>query len=317
MKKTLLLFITSFLFLISFSQTYTPMPTDSASWSQTYWCDDPFGGSDCKWSKHYGVSGDTLINGKTMTRLYGINPSLSIGISVPPPSYIAVDSFIIDSASYVGAYYEDSLKKFLFVLAGDSIEHLLFDFSASMGDTLCLSLVPYGGSPGSTECVEVISKSTILYEGISRLTYRLEGISSFVIPGGVWVEGIGNDIGWFEMSHSDICQMQTSCMKHKGTFLKHSGDCACHPITTQNDDQQENPKVSLFPNPANDFVTISLGSHYCTSIQLTLCDEFGRIIYAESMTQEKHISLAGLAEGLYFLKVNGDFGTIVKKLVKY
>jgi hypothetical protein len=75
-------------------------------------------------------------------------------------------------------------------------------------------------------------------------------------------------------------------------------------------------QFSVYPNPANDFVTISNdASALISSVEIT--DLNGRVVSNNQLNAtEGQISLADLASGVYMLTITTDQGSTVKKIVK-
>ena len=72
----------------------------------------------------------------------------------------------------------------------------------------------------------------------------------------------------------------------------------------------------LYPNPANDFVGVNLGTVEADSYDLI--DLQGRIINSGSLEGKSNetISLSGLQSGVYFVKINSNSKSVVKKIIK-
>ena len=72
----------------------------------------------------------------------------------------------------------------------------------------------------------------------------------------------------------------------------------------------------LYPNPANDFVGVNLGTVEADSYDLI--DLQGRIINSGSLVGKNNetISLSGLQSGVYFVKINSNSKSVVKKIIK-
>jgi CubicO group peptidase (beta-lactamase class C family) len=82
---------------------------------------------------------------------------------------------------------------------------------------------------------------------------------------------------------------------------------------------KENEALSLihiFPNPANDRITINLGNHY-KNVETIISDITGKIIYKTSSgeIQFVEVSTKDFAEGIYIVKVQSDNFTGTKKFV--
>jgi len=72
----------------------------------------------------------------------------------------------------------------------------------------------------------------------------------------------------------------------------------------------------LYPNPANDFIGINLGTVEADSYDLI--DIQGRVIISNSLVGKTNdtISLSGLQSGVYFVKINSGTNSITKKVIK-
>ena len=76
--------------------------------------------------------------------------------------------------------------------------------------------------------------------------------------------------------------------------------------------------VTLYPNPASQSTTVTL-SGVSGEVTITIVDMNGRTVRTEQMSCEgdcvKTMEVTGLAQGAYFVRVNGDNVNMVKKLV--
>jgi hypothetical protein len=74
--------------------------------------------------------------------------------------------------------------------------------------------------------------------------------------------------------------------------------------------------INLFPNPANNHVTITLGSSN-KKVEVTIADITGKIIYSttESETQKVEVSTKDFTEGIYVVQSQSAYFIGTKKLV--
>jgi len=73
--------------------------------------------------------------------------------------------------------------------------------------------------------------------------------------------------------------------------------------------------IAIYPNPAHDYVVVSLSSNLIGS-WLELTDAVGRTILQQQITTDKfRLQTGGLAKGIYLVKVESGNGGMVKKLV--
>jgi spore germination protein YaaH len=89
-----------------------------------------------------------------------------------------------------------------------------------------------------------------------------------------------------------------------------------------NDWQGENSSLSIFPNPANDYINVS-----CTqpSVKFNLCiyDSYGRLFYSRDLANDPadrnlvRIDVSGYSNGLYFVRItDSEFRIKVLKFMK-
>ncbi len=80
------------------------------------------------------------------------------------------------------------------------------------------------------------------------------------------------------------------------------------------------PNLQVYPNPASDFVYLSLENIYRGAVLVQIKDLLGREIYSESIEKQQErlsqkISLQALPTGLYFLGVEFNEKQIIRKIV--
>jgi hypothetical protein len=78
-----------------------------------------------------------------------------------------------------------------------------------------------------------------------------------------------------------------------------------------------NPEiVSLFPNPTNDVLTIDFGGLEVNTV--TIFDLSGKVIltYANPSSSKLELSTAGIAQGMYHVRIASPMGEITKSLIK-
>jgi hypothetical protein len=80
--------------------------------------------------------------------------------------------------------------------------------------------------------------------------------------------------------------------------------------------------ISIFPNPANEKITVSFNIHNKTDFSVSLNDVTGRNIFTDNVLQfmgeykaAKNISSIGLCKGVYFLQIKTEQGIYYRKVV--
>lgn len=79
-------------------------------------------------------------------------------------------------------------------------------------------------------------------------------------------------------------------------------------------------KFTVYPNPTTGDVFLSLNDNLATQADLEIKSIDGKVVWSKSNVMlsraEYKIDLGKLAEGVYFIKVNTDRGSIIQKLIK-
>lgn len=75
-------------------------------------------------------------------------------------------------------------------------------------------------------------------------------------------------------------------------------------------------KVSIFPNPTQNVVTVVLNTPSVSTAKATILGLDGRIIAVQNLLNSTQINLSNLAAGLYFIKIETDKGVVQQKIVK-
>ena len=83
-------------------------------------------------------------------------------------------------------------------------------------------------------------------------------------------------------------------------------------------DFQTQENIVLYPNPASDFISITLGPKSLATWNLELIDMSGKILFSEPIfsNQTKDIPVSSIPAGIYEVKITGPAGWITKKLIK-
>ncbi len=71
--------------------------------------------------------------------------------------------------------------------------------------------------------------------------------------------------------------------------------------------------ISVFPNPTNQFVTISMD---VATAQIELVDAQGKLLQVKTISTGDQIDLSAYETGVYFLKITTDNGSILERIVK-
>ena len=77
---------------------------------------------------------------------------------------------------------------------------------------------------------------------------------------------------------------------------------------------------SVYPNPANDFLTITADNIPASEINISISNIEGKEILNEtgktvSGNYKKQINVENIAKGIYFLKLSSSYGVKIQKLI--
>lgn len=227
---------------------YYSFPKDSAVWSveEYFWNNNyPHEPNGCR-AEHYGLVGDTVINGQTYSALYANNLVISPGWGTTNPA--PVSSFDLSKAQFVGGIREDSMKRVWFVQPGGT-EWLYYDFGLNVGDTFCFDYLDYLGA--NAGCWEVQWTDSTWIDG------RYRRAIYFGAGGQTWIEGIGSLIGWFEWETMGSWGWNLLCYREGNKQLYGSNYCHCNTYGGNGVDAPDSIRFKVSPNPARDRLNVS------------------------------------------------------------
>jgi hypothetical protein len=105
--------------------------------------------------------------------------------------------------------------------------------------------------------------------------------------------------------------LTTIVMPCQNITLKAIFGCGCG----DNINQLSANKISIYPNPANDKITIqNLDENTSNSIEIF--DISGPVVINQTIQKDNSIDVSNLASGLYIVKVSNSSGALVSKLIK-
>ena len=90
----------------------------------------------------------------------------------------------------------------------------------------------------------------------------------------------------------------------------------CGTIITDTDEEIIDPDINVFPNPASDWLTIDTHAHYSIN-QIQVFDLTGRLVRTEAKLRDVNprISVAGIAAGMYYVKLETNEGWLSRKII--
>ncbi len=264
-------------------------------------------------SYYIKFSGDTIINSITYAKILKSTDSSQTNWTT------------------IGYAREDTTGKIYFRNLSDE-ESLAYDFSVEQGDTVTIwnTLTLNTLSP-----FQVVVDTTYyeFFAGMNRKTIELGGGVE------IWREGIGcmegiDRYGWKTSglagwSYRLLCYFKNdSLYYHLNTYPE-----CYYPVPTQIQIQTVSSKeINIYPNPATNNLTVEITNDklsqrdaFGTNLNIEIVDLTGKQIMSsfraggEGISSNRHITtinIKSLPAGIYFVKVETNQGTVVKKFVK-
>ena len=192
-----------------------------------------------------------------------------------------------------------------------SVETLLYDFAASVGDTLCF------GEPGASFVLDSISTEQIGGVDRRKFWFGLEynGLGNPRAKE-TWVEGIGSDYGLLWSGYYGIpdgwhCLL---CFHQYGELVWQNPEYNTCTYPYDAVEENKDSEISIYPNPGNDMLNI------CTTLQnahVEIYDLSGKLIYSQKITDNIiSINAEVWPSGAYIWKVFAGVSTGSTTLVE-
>jgi hypothetical protein len=78
------------------------------------------------------------------------------------------------------------------------------------------------------------------------------------------------------------------------------------PFLSDNEIEEEKPKLSLFPNPVQNELYLRIPeTHSSSSKHVQICDATGRVVLSQINLMTNRIDVSALESGMYMLTVEG------------
>ncbi len=252
--------------------------------------------------------GDTIIQSKTYQKIASCNV-----ISLCQCSYFC-QPFAIDTAgncanggsiSTTQFMREDTLLQqvYLLDLTVDSVEHLLFDFTLNVGDTLN---TPFVNQPVGALTIDSIGQYPLL-SGYGKIIYLHNGFN--------YIESIGDDGGLTIVSVVSTEDVATglTCVKDDGNYIYSQQSSDCFGVVSLHDDNK--PDASFTVIQEGNSIKINLKENQKETL-LQIFDTSGKIVYSKILAVgESNVSLDKYQNGLYLYSLSEGLHTIRGKLI--
>lgn len=307
-----ILFTTLFLTLCSavIGQTgsYIPINPDHV-WRVDKFNNAPLVTWHCYGEYHYQlyIDGDTLIQGQQGQKLYRSEYVTSAGsfFCFPYGNY---------EVGYIGTIIDDPAdNKVYFISIYDTTRLLLYDYNLNVGDSLMSNMV---------FCDRVITDiDTVQIDGIDRRRWHYTGCVSAMLPATdeYYIEGIGSSHGLIEPIGLALMRSKLICVQKDGTSIFDTGISSLYgcqlAMAGLNPQEEVQPEIIIYPNPANEIIYIRHDQSNIGSIQIV--NQLGQVQTIDPVitSNEIEINIEGLASGIYFVKMQFQHAVLSRSIV--
>lgn len=265
-----------------------------------------FPDSNAIWSVYnekYFVNGDSTYNSFNYKKYYFTNDS------------------IVTTGRFFALLREDTIKKKVFSVAlGNSQEHLLYDFSLAINDTITVYPLSFSFYTGPI-LIKVDFIDSILLDDNYHKRLKISGVNQNTGYDEYWIEGVGSTLGVFNSGITgivvfDIYYPTLLCFEKDGVTLYSNPDfTTCYEnYPTGMDDYSLWHKTKLFPNPSTNKIFIESDDKIKS---YKIATPTGKTIKQEDIhTNSFSIDIANYLDGVYFVILRTDNGITTKKLIK-
>jgi hypothetical protein len=251
----------------------------------------------------FSYNGDTVVNGITYQKLYETTPSS-----------LFISPFLL------GLIREDTTARKVYImypavhvaqnLVADTFEHILFDYTLSIGDTIKFDHYDTITNALIQGRSVLASIDSVLINGTWHVRQKFSPNSSYPWANGYDViEGLGgkyfNPIA--PVFAAGECSPTVMCFRHRGVLppmnnIIFQNNTSCHLAVQQLD--TENEKILVIPNPFTTSAKVRL-PYAVTKGRATIYSHIGQVVYTRKVSQQSEIDIDGFdhPSGLYILDV--------------
>lgn len=259
--------------------------------------------SNATWSVYdekYFIDGDSILNSVSYTKYY-----------------LSMDS-IITTGTFFALLREDTVAHKVFaVRAGETEEHLLYDFSLNINDTVTVYPLSFEFWQGPLS-VYIEQIDSILIGGSYSKRFKINNYSIPDFHEEYWIQGIGSTLGIFNSGVSavplaDIEFPVLLCFEKDGILLYDNPDFTdCYEHYPVGINEKENNVFSIYPNPADKNIRIvskTIPENYY--IYSGTGNEIQRGSFGK---MGNSIDISALPAGIYVLIIEGKSSVSITRL---
>ena len=204
-----------------------------------------------------------------------------------------------------------------------NIEHLIYDFNVSLGDTIHYSnLTTFTATNSDTSYI-----TSKYYSIVRRIGSKIQGHNSYRMANSCafafpmeevnTLEGIGSSYGIF--GAYDCYLTELTCFRLDGKpliFNKRCNPCKGFSPTEDNEDKDEIKDIVLFPNPASNQLNI-ISPNNTKIKEVQLFNNIGQHLRQfTNLSSNIQLEISDLPRGLIFVRIKlDDDRQIVRKVI--
>lgn len=264
------------------------------------------------------MQGDTMLQGNFYKKLYQHTLRLNEFSTA-----IAYPKQILNTSLYALIREDTLARKVYFLPLQDTIffcqstEHLLYDFSLQVGDTLNACVVKNLYEPSLTYIPRIDSIRQEIYFGQEGRAFYTKG---FFVNEGLLAEGTGKLLEGFGYEAHGLIDFGRMGPLVRFVFFCEGSFMDCGFVSaTQEHPELPQSAVTISPNPTGDIVTIQITPAFQneTELDVSFFNTTGRIVcqVSGSATEMLEVDVSSLPDGIYFLKTNGERMNIIRKIL--
>ncbi len=198
----------------------------------------------------------------------------------------------------------------------DSSLNLLYDFGASVGDTLVIDPDPCDTWSIDSIILVVDSIKPININGniLNQFFITQINFPFWAFPGNI-IEGIGNTYSFYPLYGTCDpwggplrCYNDTIIGEYKTGI--HGGVCDTNYLVVGIEETRMNDVVKIFPNPTKDKIQVSSNS---IIEEIQLFDIQGRFLFS---AKKRTVDLSSLSKGVYIVKIHLKNEIVNKKIIR-
>lgn len=255
---------------------------------------------------------------------------------IPPWLEIPNDGDVFDAGSWDGFMAErglvlnhlvdNNIDNFM-MISGDVHMSFCMDVSLDPKDSLVYDPITGNGAVGVEFIPSSVSRGNFDENGID-ITFQnvVENASAGMNPHHIYTDFFAHGYGILEINHDSIVAEIRFCDKLTVTDVETLGT---RMVVVDGENKwkrtgspesihetENNDLISIFPNPSNDVVTISVDRRNLYGSTITILNSDGRFIENFKLSSQKtELDLTHLPNGSYMVKLTSEKGNAIKSFV--